>query len=116
MPTIFFYILVCLTVMSCATTHVVKIDSASYTPTESVDVLDKEPSKAFKKIALLESEGSVNVQETDCIQNMIKKAKAMGADAIILKSQETAYGGGGIWGERYSKVRGIAIKYVSANE
>ena len=119
--TAFFALL--LLICGCVTTSVVMLyESEKYPPTTSVAILSAAPERPCKAIAILEVTGPANTPLPDLLENMRKKAKDIGADAIMPTqdaSQRQAQGhlydpwlgeyqtSGGI----VPKIRGVAIKY-----
>jgi DNA-directed RNA polymerase subunit K/omega len=64
----------------CANTKVMLVDpSRSYQPTTRVELLSDEPDRPYDVIALIETRGT-NYKLT---RNAIRRARAIGADAII---------------------------------
>ena len=87
------YLLIVLTLAlgACAsvTTKVVELDPAQkYPPTENVEVLLQKPVRAHVEIALVESQGT---SEVDMLNDAREKARALGADAIIRLETERVY-------------------------
>lgn len=119
----------CLMVLSgCAQTSIVMNDRApQYPPTTIVDILYQKPDREFTEIGLMEtrlSAPNTSLSLPDLIENMKEKAKAVGADAIILINTHNeqspqnliynSYLGGyqTVGGHSMPVVMGMAIKYV----
>ncbi|RJR41914.1 MAG: hypothetical protein C4567_08120 [Deltaproteobacteria bacterium] len=88
-----------------------------YPPTQSVEVLTKPPSKPHQAFAFLQCAGPAAVQpsgtlEPAVLSELTKQAKAIGADAIIVRSgrDHTNQTNGGA-----DKVEAVAIKYRLEN-
>ena len=119
--TAFFALL--LLICGCVTTSVVMLyESEKYPPTTSVAILSAAPERPCKAIAILEVTGPANTPLPDLLENMRKKAKDIGADAIMPTqdaSQRQVQGHlydpwlGEIQAESgvVPKIRGVAIKY-----
>jgi len=119
--TAFFALL--LLICGCLTTSVVMLyESEKYPPTTSVAILSAAPERPCKAIAILEATGPANTPLPDLLENMRKKAKDIGADAIMPTqdaSQRQVQGHlydpwlGEIQTESgvVPKIRGVAIKY-----
>ena len=78
-------VLACISLIGCAG-PTVQYDSTKRAPTTQVDVFreGQKPSSAYKEIALLTDEGGL-IEQGDIEGKMIKKAKGMGANAIIFQ-------------------------------
>jgi len=71
-------------ITGCASTSVVILDEADkYAPSTSVQILENIPDESFKAIARLETRGAVGQGIPKLLEDMRKKAKEIGADAII---------------------------------
>ena len=81
-----------------------------YPPTDSVEVLSGPPSRPYQAFAVLQGPASSSPTATpDVLAQLTTKAKAMGADAIILCQQP---GGPEQKGAvRPAKVEAVVIKY-----
>ena len=81
-----------------------------YPPTDSVEVLSEAPSRPYKAFAVLQGPASILPTATpDLLAQLTAKARAMGADAIILCRQP---GGPEQTGAvRPAKVEAVVIKY-----
>lgn len=74
------------------TTHVVRLNPAvQYPPTSSVEVLFERPSRPYVQIAMLEAEGEFGTSEVELLEDMRKRAQALGADAIVRTESERWY-------------------------
>jgi hypothetical protein len=112
-----------LVVCSCATTSVVMLyESDKYPATTSVSILSAAPDRPCKAIAILEATGPVNTPLPDLLESMRKKAKDIGADAIMPTQDASQRQVQGHlydpWLGEYQtisgvvpKIRGVAIKY-----
>lgn len=68
----------------CVTTNVDLTDpEASYQSTSEVELLFEEPSRPYKVIALIEGNGSTRRKQSLVFDKILKKAKKIGAHAII---------------------------------
>ena len=78
---------------ACATTtSVVLLDpTKQYSPTQSVEILLKPPSKPYVEIAKLEAKGSAGQPETELLEDLREKARQIGADAIIVVDTSSVY-------------------------
>jgi hypothetical protein len=112
-----------LLICGCATTSVVMLyESDKYPATTSVAILSAAPDRPCKAIAILEATGPVNTPLPDLLESMRKKAKDIGADAIM-PTQDASQRQ--VQGHLYDpwlgedqtisgvvpKIRGVAIKY-----
>lgn len=70
-------------------TRVALYDYTTRRPTPKIDVFQpgEEPSKPFRKIAYLTAEGSA-YEEASCIEGMIKKARKLGAEGLVILEAE----------------------------
>jgi hypothetical protein len=92
----------------CIQTQVTMLDfAAKYPPARGVEVLYQEPHRPFKSFAVVEAEGSAS--ETQLLESLREKAKALGADAIIVLPPRQKEGTGGLL---FPILKGIAIKYA----
>jgi hypothetical protein len=110
-------------IWGCATTSVVMLyESDKYPATTSVAILSAAPDRPCKAIAILEATGPANTPLPDLLESMRKKAKDIGADAIMPTqdvSQRQVQGHlYNPWIGEYQvisgvipKIRGVAIKY-----
>ena len=77
-------VLLYLLLINCASANVNLIDSSKkYEPTESVLLLFEEPRRAYKVIAVIEGNGSQYNNESQVLKSIRKKARKIGAHAII---------------------------------
>ena len=112
-----------LVICGCTTTSVVMLYEADkYPRTTNVAILSAAPDRPCKAIAILEATGPANTSLPDLLESMRKKAKDIGADAIMPTqdvSQRQAQGHPyDPWLGEYRaisdvvpKIRGVAIKY-----
>lgn len=110
----------------CATTDVARLDDTHYAPTKHVEILLDKPQQPYKVIAVLETHGALNMSQTSLLNALRKKARSVGADAVLLiadTSQQTSPGlmfnpwlGGyeTLPGGVRPGVRALAIKYTAA--
>lgn len=110
----------------CATTDVARLDDTQYAPTQNVEILMDKPQHPYKVIAVLETQGALNMSQTSLLNSLRKKARSVGADAVLLiadTSRQTSPGfmynpnlGGyqSIPGGVRPGVRALAIKYTTA--
>lgn len=89
-------------------------------PVEHVIILFDPPKKEYEQIGIVSSLGGVFASDGDMFKKMQKEAAALGADAIIVRSDggTAVKGGDGITivqsqksGWEYPKTHAIAIKY-----
>ena len=74
------------------TTSVVRLDPArQYAPTENVQILLKPPDKPYEAIARLESVGTVGEREPEVLEDARERARALGADALIVLDVDRTY-------------------------
>ena len=99
--------------MGCATRAVMLEDSKTYAPTSKVDILLEPPSRPYKKIAVIRGEGGIY---TRIVERMRAKGKEIGADAVILGSEQTDVGvakvGMTFFPVKDKEIEGVAIKYT----
>ena len=112
-----------LIICGCTTTSVVMLyESDKYPATTSVAILSAAPDRPCKAIAILEATGPVNTPLPDLLESMRKKAKDIGADAIMPTQDASQRQVKGHlydpWLGEYQtisgvvpKIRGVAIKY-----
>lgn len=112
-----------LVICGCTTTSVVMLyESDKYPATTSVAILSAAPDRPCKAIAILEASGPVNTPLPDLLESMRKKAKDIGADAIMPTQDASQRQVKGHlydpWLGEYQtvsgvvpKIRGVAIKY-----
>jgi len=105
------------------TTATMLNDTQKYEPTQNVEILFDKPNRPYKVIAILESDGAAGMQQNQLLESIRKKAKEIGADAVIPvqgKNQKTpvqlmynpwlgGYQTMGGWNK--PKLRAVAIKY-----
>lgn len=97
---------------------------AHYAPTQTVDVLNEPPSREYEAFALIEAQGGKGVSLPQLIEEMRKRGRELGADAIMPYSETRAAQQQGIiynpWlggyqtyssGSPAAVLRGYAIKY-----
>jgi hypothetical protein len=71
-------------ITGCAVTSVAMLDDGMrYSPSANVEILSAPPIKAYKAIAILETAGAANAPLPDLLESMRRKAKEIGADAVI---------------------------------
>lgn len=76
--------LVMLIMTGCATTSVVTHHKpAKHRPSTTANILSAPPARPYETIAILEAMGPINTPLADLLGSMRKKAKEMGADAIL---------------------------------
>ena len=110
---------------ACASTSAVLLDSSTqYPPTTSVQLLTELPTRPYKRIALLEARGAMNMPMPELLESLKQKAAALGADAVIptedasfKQSPGLIYNSwlGGyqtIGGGNMPVMRGVAIKFT----
>lgn len=108
----------------CAHTSGIMLDNtATYPPSEKVEIVMNPPSRPYVEIAMLETAAPVGTPLTDLLENMRQKAKALGADAVIPTqdaSERTPQqlffnpwlgGYQTLGGQTAPRIRGLAIKY-----
>ena len=112
-----------LVISGCTTTSVVMLyESDKYPATTSVAILAAAPDRPCKAIAILEATGPANTPLPDLLESMRKKAKDIGADAIMPTQDASQRQARGYlydpWLGEYQtisgvipKIRGVAIKY-----
>lgn len=86
-----FLMLLCLLLVGCASFDVTKMDNVkTYPPNNPADVeiLTQEPARPYVVIAEIRAQGETISRQENMKERMKEKAAAMGADAIILKSDE----------------------------
>lgn len=72
-------------ICGCVSTNVVMRDTTEkYPPSANVEVLMSEPSKPYRVLATLESQGGVGVAFSTLIEDMRTKAATIGADAVVV--------------------------------
>jgi len=107
-------------ITGCVRSSAVMLDgSPQYAPSSKVEVFFDPPNRPYKKIALIEGSGGLNVSHVRVIEDMKRKAQDLGADAIIItkddsQSVNTAGVIGGTFvmaGGRKPKLFAMAIKY-----
>ena len=83
-----------------------------YTPvkTEHVVILFEKPARPYKEIGLVSSLGGWFASDGDNYHKMQMAAAALGADAVIVRGQDTQ-SQRDYW--QYPKTSGIAIKYTN---
>jgi hypothetical protein len=65
-------------------TEITVLDPAQkFAPTEHVGILFEYPPQPFVKIALIEAQGSVGGSESELFDDARKRARALGADAVV---------------------------------
>ena len=78
--------------VSCASTSVVRINSAqTYPPTENVVILFEIPEQDHEIIAIVEGNGSIFNNYSQVLQKIQEKAQKIGAHAIIPLAPESVY-------------------------
>lgn len=107
-------VFIVLSLTACATTNtnLVPVEGApKFAPTQHVEILKTEPQRAHRKIATLEasgeSSGLIGSAKTQIEKNLGEKARAVGADAVVVTKQTTEVVGGKV----IYTVKGVAIKY-----
>jgi hypothetical protein len=74
------------------TTRVVETNPAArYPPTAGAEVLFEPPQRPYLQIAVLEAEGVFGTSELELIEDMRKRAQALGADAVIVTGTREWY-------------------------
>lgn len=122
-----FLFLILLIIFNCASTGVVLLDDTiKYPPSENVEILIEKPKRPHKVIAKLETKGIKGTSHTTILESMRKKAKSIGADAIIPAEDASEYQLPGImynpWlggyqtlpGGKVPILRGYAIIYLNS--
>lgn len=108
----------------CAVSNVTLLDdSQQYPPTQHVAILFSKPDRPYKTIGLIEVKGDNSFTQPRLLEEMRKKAMAIGADAIIPTESTSEHvpqnllfnpllgGYQSIGGVNFPILRGIAIKY-----
>ncbi|MFZ5447212.1 MAG: hypothetical protein ACOZFS_01045 [Thermodesulfobacteriota bacterium] len=80
-----------------------------YPPTLKVDVLNRPPSRPYHSFAVLEYESSSNSNSESLLEGLKKKAREIGADAIIICQPGESQGLPGL--PHSTKRQAVAIKY-----
>jgi hypothetical protein len=116
-----FLVVFLLTYYGCATTTFLPTDeSATYAPTESIKVYWEKPQEPYTIIGRVAAEGD-DIDEETLFKELKKKAKSVGAHAIIMgdtSQQRSVYGtpmyGGGtlIVPTSSNRIEAIAIRFV----
>lgn len=106
-----------LTASGCATNSVIVKDTAKvYPATASVEILHTMPQRSYNRIATVEAVGTVNSSLTSDRTALLKqlgdKAKAIGADAVIITDEKANVGDHGVT----YVLTGTAIKYATSGE
>lgn len=79
-------------ISGCASADVMLMDpSKSYPPTENVQIILEEPTRAHIIIAIVEGDGTQYNNQSQVVRAMQKKAAKIGANAIILMNTESQY-------------------------
>lgn len=97
---------------ACGTTSVRVADGEKrYPPTEAVDVLYQPPQRAYETLAKLEAQGGalpgLPADEGAVLRSLGNKAKALGADAVIITDRKATVTRRGL----VYRIQGTAIKY-----
>lgn len=121
---VIFALLISVLLSACAQTSAIMLDNtATYPPSDKVEILMTPPSRPYAEIAVLETAAPVGTPLTDLLENMRQKAKALGADAVIPTqdaSERTPQqlffnpwlgGYQTLGGQTAPRIRGLAIKY-----
>lgn len=100
---------------ACGTTSVQVADGDKrYPPTEAVDILHRSPSRAHETLASLEARGGARFglpgDRDAVLRSLGEKAKALGADAVIVTDEKATVTRRGM----AYVIRGKAIKYRRA--
>lgn len=84
-----------------------------YEPTEFAEVLFQQPTKPYKQIAFIESEGSIGHDSTDLVKSMQKKAQKLGGDAVIILGFNKKWQSGNAYVQSYQRqqAKGVVIKW-----
>lgn len=105
----------------CARTSVTMIDSAERPQSENVQIISDRSSitSEFTEIAILNSEGGAGASPNVVLKSMIRNAKSIGADAIILEGQDTKdssiYVDGQFQDSSVNIARGVAIVFPESS-
>lgn len=85
-------LLLLILLQGCATSYSILLDeNQKYKPTKSVELLTTNPEREFIQIGIIETKsGYANEPFTALINSARTKAKAIGADAILLINNETS--------------------------
>lgn len=76
----------------CVNTDAVMLDTSQhFDPTESVVILVEEPERPHEAIAIIEGNGSLYNNQASVIKAIQKKARKIGAHAILLMSSESDF-------------------------
>jgi hypothetical protein len=81
-------------VAGCAsvTTRVLEVKpGAPYPPAAATEILFSAPRRPYSEIAVLESRGELGVSSIDVLEDLRRKAQALGADAVIVTANEGRY-------------------------
>lgn len=74
------------------TTDVTVLDQTQkFAPTENAVILLDYPSQPYVKVALIEAHGGVGGSETELLEEARKRAKALGADALVRLEANSVY-------------------------
>ena len=81
-----------ISVLGCAASSVVMLDSRKFEPSDSVEILFEEPQdRKFEVIAIVEGNGSIYNTYPEVLKKAKEKAQQIGAHAIIPLPQENHY-------------------------
>ena len=105
------------TATGCATNSVIVKDTAKvYPATTSVEILHTIPQRSYDRIATVEAVGTVNSSlasdRTALLKQLGDKAKAIGADAVIITDEKANVGDHGVT----YVLTGTAIRYAASGE
>lgn len=87
----------CLVLSGCAGAQVTMLTSQSYPKTSFVRLLTDVPEQEYEEIALIEGNSSQYNTRSDAFKAMLKKARKIGAEALIIVSIEEGYNPGGTY-------------------
>lgn len=114
----YFIILVALIFNGCAKTSVTLLDNTNRPTSEKVDIITDEQNinREYEQIAILNAEGGAGASPGVVIKSMRKKARGLGADAIILAGQGSKNNvmltGNQAYGASVNTASAVAIVYV----
>ncbi|MFA5111181.1 MAG: hypothetical protein WC443_07240 [Desulfobaccales bacterium] len=85
-----------------------------FPPTLRVDVLNEPPSQPYQSFAVLECDASSRAKAGEMTAELTRKAREIGADAIILC--RPGPDSGSAWATESGKIQVVAIKYKLADK